>query len=56
MFVRTKANPAFKGGSEPLENEINAMLGTKCEDQFSNPFFELVQNMSDSLFVLTSAR
>ena len=29
---------------EPLEKETNEILGSKCEDQFSNPFFELVQN------------
>ena len=34
----------FKGGPEPLEKEINEILGSKREDQFSNPFFELVQN------------
>ena len=38
----------LKGGPEPLEKEINEILGSKREDQFSNPlfaaFFELVQN------------
>jgi len=33
----------FKSGPEPLEKEIQEILGSKREDQFSNPFFELVQ-------------
>ena len=28
----------------PLEKEINEILGLKREDRFSNPFFELVQS------------
>jgi len=31
------------GGPEPPAEEINEILGSKREDQFSNPFFELVQ-------------
>jgi len=31
-------------GSEPLEKEINEILGSKREDRLSDPFFELVQN------------
>jgi len=38
--------PTNKGGPEPLEKEINEILGSKREDRFSNPFFELVQNTS----------
>jgi len=34
----------IKGGPEPLEKQINEILGSKREDRFSNPFFELVQN------------
>jgi len=33
----------IKGGLEPLEKEIHEILGSKREDRFSNPFFELVQ-------------
>ena len=29
---------------EPLEKEIHEILGSKCEERFYNPFFELVQN------------
>jgi len=34
----------IKGGPEPLEKEINEILGSKREDQLSDPFFEVVQN------------
>ena len=34
----------IKGGPEPLENEINEILGSKREDRFSDHFSELVQN------------
>ena len=37
IFVR------IKGGPEPLEKEIHEIVGSKREDRFSNPFFELVQ-------------
>ena len=33
----------LKGGPEPLEKYINEILGSKRDDKFSNPFFELVQ-------------
>jgi len=36
----------FKGGPEPVEEEINEILGSKREDRLSDPFFELVQNTS----------
>jgi len=35
---------SLKGGPEPLEKEIPEMLGSKREDRFSDPFFDLVQN------------
>jgi len=34
-----------KKWSEPLEKEIHDILGSKREDTFSNPLFELVQKM-----------
>ena len=34
----------FFGPDEPLEKEINEILGSKREDRLSDPFFELVQN------------
>jgi len=34
----------LKGGPEPLEKDINEILGSKHEDQISDPFFELVPN------------
>ena len=41
---QTINNPeCFKGGPEPLK-EIIEILGSKREDRFSKPFFELVQN------------
>jgi len=42
--MRKDTQPYLKGGPEPLEKEINEMLGSKREDRFSDPFFELVQN------------
>jgi len=36
----------LKGGPEPLEKEIHESLGSKCEDRFSDPFFDWVQNTS----------
>ena len=38
--------PLFKGEPEPLEKEIHEILGSKCEDRFSDPFFDWVQNTS----------
>jgi len=40
----TSLHPCLKGGPEPLEKEINEILGSKREDRLSDPFFELVQN------------
>jgi len=39
-----KPQPYLKCGPEPLEKEMHEILGSKREDRFSNPFFELVQN------------
>ena len=36
----------LKGGPEPLEKEIHEILGSKCEDGFSDPSFDWVQNTS----------
>jgi len=43
-----------KGGPEPLEKEINTILGSKREDRFSDHFSDLVQNMFGSFFVPAS--
>ena len=32
----------IKGGPEPLEKESHEFLGSKRDDRFSNPFFEMV--------------
>ena len=42
--------PCFKGGPEPLENEINKILGSKREDRFSDHFSDLVQNICSVRF------
>ena len=36
----------FVGGPEPLEKGIHKILGSKREDRFLDPFFDLVQNTS----------
>jgi len=33
----------LKGGPEPLEKEINKILGSKREDRLLDPFFDPVQ-------------
>ena len=38
----TVFHKSFKGGSEPLRNEMKGILGSKLEDR--HPFFDLVQN------------
>ena len=48
------AQGKIKGGPEPLEKEINEILGSKREDRFSDPFFELVQNTTLVRFVPAS--
>ena len=40
----------IKGGPEPLENEINKILGSKREDRFSDHFADLVQNICSVRF------
>ena len=35
----------FKGRSEPLDNKISVIWGSKSEDRFFTPFFELVQKI-----------
>ena len=40
----------FKGGAETLENEIDKILGSKLEDQFSDHFSSLVQNICSVCF------
>jgi len=50
----TLANPEhslrFKGGPEPLEKENHEFLGSKRDDRFSNPFFEMVPKICDGSF------
>jgi len=48
-----KIDPAtgvIEGGPEPLENEINKILGSKREDRFSDHFSDLVQNICSVRF------
>jgi len=40
----------FKGGPEPLENEINNILCSKREDRFSDHFSDLVQKICSVRF------
>jgi len=40
----------LKGGPEPLENEINKILGSKRDDWFSDHFSDLVQNICSVRF------
>ena len=35
----------IKGGPEPLEKESHEFLGSKRDDQFSNPFFDWYQKL-----------
>jgi len=44
------AGPALKGGPEPLENEINKILGSKRQYRFSDHFSDLVQNICSFRF------
>ena len=41
---------AFNGGPEPLEKENHEFLGSKRDEQFSNPFFETVPKTCQGLF------
>jgi len=40
----------FKGGPEPLEKESHEFLGSKRDDRFSNPFFEMVPKTCQGRF------
>ena len=40
----------FKGGPEPLEKENHEFLGSKRDDRFSNPFFEMVPKTCQGSF------
>jgi len=40
----------FKGGPEPLEKESHEFLGSKRDDRFSNPFFEMVPRTCQGSF------
>ena len=40
----------FKGGPESLEKESHEFLGSKRDDGFSNPFFEMVPKTCQSSF------
>ena len=46
----------LKGGPEPLENEINEILVSKREDQFSTRFFDWCRNDIRYFFVPASTR
>jgi len=39
-----------KGGPEPLERESNKFLGSKRDDRFSDPFFEMVSKTCQGSF------
>jgi len=41
---------AVKGGPEPLEKESHKFLGSKRDDRFSNPFFEMVPKTCQGSF------
>jgi len=44
ICVRSRnTQPHLKGGPEPLEKEVNEILGSKRKDRLLDPFFELVQ-------------
>ena len=47
---KIKTGVFIKGGPEPLENEINKILGSKREDRFSDHFSNLVQNICSVRF------
>ena len=40
----------LKGGPEPLEKESHEFLGSKRDDRFSNPFFEMVSKTCQGSF------
>jgi len=39
-----------QGGPEPLEKESHQFLGSKRDDRFSNPFFEIVPKTCQGSF------
>jgi len=41
---------ALEGGPEPLEKESHEFLGSKCDNRFSNPFFEMVPKTCQGSF------
>jgi len=41
---------AVKGGPETLEKESHEFLGSKRDDRFSNPFFEMVPKACQGSF------
>ena len=49
-YQSTHTCTQVKGGPEPLENEINKILGSKREDRFSDHFSDLVQNICSVRF------
>ena len=50
MWILTSIFGILKGEPEPLENEINKILGSKREDRFSDHFSDLVQNICSVRF------
>jgi len=44
------ARDVVKGGPEPLEKESHESLGSKRDDRFSNPFFEMVPKTCQGSF------
>ena len=45
----------FKGGPEPLEKESHEFLGSKRDDRFSNPFFEIVPKTCQGSFFVPAS-
>jgi len=45
-----KIDLQLKGGHEPLEKESHEFLGLKCDDRFSNLFFEMVPKTCQGSF------
>ena len=51
MCVRQRnTQPHLKGGPEPLGKESYEFLGSKRDDQFPNPFFEMVPKKCQGSF------
>jgi len=48
--TRKKRKTTFKGGPEPLETKSHEFLGSKRDDRFSNPFFEMVPKICQGSF------